>query len=163
MTSTFLRHDMDQESLMRRAVELSRTSVERGGLPFGAVVALGGEIIGEAYNEVAATSDPTAHAEIVAIRRAAARRGHFKLEGFVLYASSEPCPMCLAAAHWARIEKIFYGNTIEVTAGIGFLDRQILEQITRPRDARLLRCEQLLAAEAASVCRQWLDAKKDLQ
>jgi tRNA(Arg) A34 adenosine deaminase TadA len=96
---------MDQESLMRRAVALSRTSVERGGLPFGAVVALGGEIIGEAYNEVAATSDPTAHAEIVAIRRAAARRGHFKLEGFILYASSEPCPMCLAAAHWVRIEK----------------------------------------------------------
>src|SRR4029453_13646719 len=97
---------MDHRSLMRRAIELSRMSVERGGLPFGAVVALGGQVIGEAYNEVAVSSDPTAHAEIVAIRRAAASRHHYKLEGCVMYASSEPCPMCLAAAHWARIDKI---------------------------------------------------------
>lgn len=150
---------MDHESLMRRAIDLSRENVKSGGSPFGAVVALDGEVVGEAGNEVAATTDPTAHAEIVAIRRAALRVGSCNLFGCVLYASSEPCPMCLAAAHWAGIEKIFYGNAVEDTASIGFRDGHILKQIRCSRERRILPTEQLLADEAAAVYRQWLNAK----
>src|SRR5690242_16855489 len=145
--------ESDHESLMRRAIALSREGAERGGTPFGAVVAFHGKVVGEAFNEARATNDPTAHAEIVAIRRAGARLGRFWLTECVLYSSAEPCPMCLAAALWARIDKVFFGNGSEATENVGFIDRRILEELKRPRQERTMPSEQLLAAEAGQIGR----------
>jgi tRNA(Arg) A34 adenosine deaminase TadA len=151
--------ESDHESLMRRAIALSREGAERGGTPFGAVVAFHGEVVGEAFNEARATNDPTAHAEIVAIRRAGARLGRFWLTECVLYSSAEPCPMCLAAALWARIDKVFFGNGSEATENVGFIDRRILEELKRPRQERTMPSEQLLADEAGLAIQEWQDAK----
>jgi len=151
--------ESDHESLMRRAIALSREGAERGGTPFGAVVAFHGEVVGEAFNEARATNDPTAHAEIVAIRRAGARLGRFWLTECVLYSSAEPCPMCLAAALWARIDEVFFGNGSEATENVGFIDRRILEELKRPRQERTMPSEQLLADEAGLAIQEWQDAK----
>lgn len=119
---------------MGRAAELARRGVESGeGGPFGAVVVQEGKVVGEANNRVLATNDPTAHAEILAIRAAAQRLRRFHLDDCEIYTTCEPCPMCLAAIHWARIRRIHYALTRHDAAAIGFADADIYEAISSPR------------------------------
>ena len=149
------------EQFMRRAIELSRQEMQAGaGGPFAAVIVLDGKIVGEGWNKVTSTNDPTAHAEVSAIRDACTRLGTFSLEGAVMYASCEPCPMCLAAIFWARISKLYYANCTDDAASIGFDDREIYHQITLPGDHRDIPTERILAAEAIEVFREW-EAKAD--
>ncbi len=147
---------MPHEDYMRRAIELSRERMRAGeGGPFGAVVVLDGEIIGEGWNEVTSTNDPTAHAEIVAIRSACERIGDFSLEGAFIYTSCEPCPMCLAAIYWARISRIYYANTAADASEIGFDDEYLYEELALEMVERELEAERLLAEEAIVVFAEW--------
>jgi guanine deaminase len=121
---------------MDRAIELS--AISTGG-PFGAVIIdRNGNIIGEGHNEVTVSNDPTAHAEVVAIRRACKNSNNFSLEGCTIYTSCEPCPMCLAACYWARLDKIYYSNTRQDAADIGFDDSHIYEEIKKDNDKRAI-------------------------
>ena len=150
-----------REDFMRRAIALSREGMERGeGGPFGAVVVADGALVGEGHNRVVATLDPTAHAEVVAIRGACARLGRFDLSGCEIYTSCEPCPMCLAAVYWARLDRIWYANGRDDAARIGFDDALIYREVALPIGARQLPMERLLAAEARDVFDRWL-AKAD--
>lgn len=125
------------EAFLRRALELAQENVERGdGGPFGAVIVQDGRIIAEGWNRVIATHDPTAHAEVEAIRAACQQARHFHLPGATLYASSEPCPLCLAAAYWAQVARILYANDRALAAAIGFCDDELYEQFQQPREAR---------------------------
>ena len=127
----------DPSRFMTRAIEIAREGMWRGdGGPFGAVVVRDGEIIGEGWNRVVATNDPTAHGEITAIRAACARLGSFSLEGCEIHTTGEPCPMCLGAIHWARIRRIHYGFRIEDAAAIGFDDREFFRQLALPPELR---------------------------
>jgi tRNA(Arg) A34 adenosine deaminase TadA len=130
------------------------------GGPFGAVVVRDGKILGEGWNRVVASGDPTAHAEVTAIRNAAAAAGHFDLSGATIYASCEPCPMCLAAIHWARIGRIVYAAGCSDAASIGFDDGEIFDELRRPPHARRVVAEQALQDEAAAVMLDWA-AKSD--
>ena len=118
---------------MRHAVRLSAERMREGaGGPFGAVIVKDGKVIAEGWNEVTSANDPTAHAEVVAIRLACEKLGTFSLEGCDIYASCEPCPMCLAAIYWARIDRIFFANTREEAAAIGFDDEFLYREIPKP-------------------------------
>jgi tRNA(Arg) A34 adenosine deaminase TadA len=140
---------------MDRAIELS--GISTGG-PFGAVIMdKTGKIIGEGHNEVTVNNDPTAHAEIVAIRRACANIDNFSLEGCTIYTSCEPCPMCLAACYWARLDKIYYANTREDAANIGFDDEHIYEEIKKNKEDRkipIIPCDNTIAKE---IFRRWFE------
>jgi len=141
---------------MRRAIALSREMMEKGtGGPFGAVIVKDGRIIAEGFNQVTSSNDPTAHAEIVAIRAACASLGTFALRGSEIYTSCEPCPMCLAAIYWARIERIFYGNDRCDAARIGFDDEFLYREVALPPEARSLDMRQLLSAEARETFDAW--------
>ena len=141
---------------MRRAIALSRHGMEGGaGGPFGAVVVKDGRVIAEGWNQVTSTNDPTAHAEVVAIRRACAALGRFDLRGAVLYTSCEPCPMCLSAAYWARLDAVAYGNARDDAAAIGFDDQFLYDEVVKPIEARALPMRRLLAAEALEVFEAW--------
>jgi len=125
------------ETFLRRAVELSRRSLETGeGGPFGAVLVRNGEVLAEGWNRVLAANDPTAHAEVLAIREACRAQATFRLDGSILYASCEPCPMCLAAAYWAGVERIYYANTREEAAAIGFCDAELYRELALPGEER---------------------------
>jgi tRNA(Arg) A34 adenosine deaminase TadA len=151
----------EDAEFMRRAIALSRRGMEEGaGGPFGAVVALDGHMVAEGWNQVTSTNDPTAHAEVVAIRRACAALGRFELRGATLYTSCEPCPMCLAAAYWARLEAVVYANGREQAAAIGFDDQFLYAEVAKPVAARALRMRRLLATEALEVFEAWA-AKPD--
>lgn len=137
---------------MRRAIDLGRQGMQAGdGGPFGAVIVRLGEIVGEGWNRVVATGDPTAHGEVVAIRDACRRLGTFALNGCELYTSGEPCPMCLGAIYWARIERVFYGFRVEDAARIGFEDRFIYGELAKPLHARAIPEAQVLGDEALHV------------
>ncbi|MRS12275.1 MAG: nucleoside deaminase [Actinobacteria bacterium] len=141
---------------MQRAIALSREKMrEDEGGPFAAVVVRDGAIVGEGWNQVTGHNDPTAHAEIVAIREACRTLGSFSLEGCVIYTSCEPCPMCLAAIHWAHIERVYFANTAEDAAAIGFDDARLYRELALPRDERSLPLERLCAEEAIEVFREW--------
>jgi tRNA(Arg) A34 adenosine deaminase TadA len=140
---------------MRRAIALSCESVETGGGPFGAVVVRDGRIIGEGANRVVPDRDPTAHAEVVAIRDACRTIGSHDLSGSVVYTSCEPCPMCLAAVWWARVREVVYGNGRADAAAIGFDDAAIYDEVARPLEARALPLRRLAADEAAEAFRLW--------
>jgi tRNA(Arg) A34 adenosine deaminase TadA len=147
--------DRPPEEFMRRAIELSRHGMRRGdGGPFGAVVVRGGAVVGEGWNRVLSTNDPTAHAEVEAIRDASRTLGRFDLSGCELFTSAEPCPMCLAATYWARIARVFYANSHADTAAIGFDDSMILGELRKPA-ARLIPEARLLADEALAVFREY--------
>jgi len=152
---------MTPEDHMRRAIDLSEAMMRsnRGG-PFGAVVVKDGAVIAEGFNKVTSDNDPTAHAEIVAIRAACEHLGTFLLDGCEIYTSCEPCPMCLAAIYWARISRIYYANTRQDAAGIGFDDNHIYREIPLPIAARSVPMERLLADDAAQAFHEW-DAKSD--
>lgn len=145
-----------QREFMERAIELSQYQMRtRRGGPFGAVIVKGGRIIAEGCNEVIARNDPTAHAEMMALRRAGSRLHAFHLVGCEIYASCEPCPMCLAAIYWARIEKIYFANTAEDAAEIGFDDASFYREIQIPRTQRRIPSRQLMRDEALPVFREW--------
>lgn len=146
---------------MKRAIELSRVHMHAGhGGPFGAVIVKDGRIIGEGWNCVTSTNDPTAHAEVVAIRNACKNIADFELQGAELYTSCEPCPMCLSAAYWARLAKIYYGNTREDAARHQFDDDFIYKEIPLPLERRTLPMVQFLSPEAYQVFKEW-DSKND--
>lgn len=140
---------------MARAIALSEESVRRGGGPFGAVIARSGDIIAEAANNVTIEHDPTAHAEVSAIRKAARALGTFSLEGCEIYTSCEPCPMCLGAIYWARIDKVYYANNRTDAARIGFDDDFIYREIELKPDMRQKPSEVIMAEEAAKAFRLW--------
>jgi tRNA(Arg) A34 adenosine deaminase TadA len=146
---------MDDMTFMRRAIELSRQSALGTEGPFGAVVVKDGRIVGEGFNRVVPTGDPTAHAEVVAIREACRTLGTHVLDGAVLYTSCEPCPMCLGAAWWARVAEIVYANDRADAAAIGFDDDAIYEEVAAPLDRRKLPIRRLGAAEALEVFKAW--------
>lgn len=149
-------HDPLHETFLRRAVELSRRSLETGeGGPFGAVLVRNGEILAEGWNRVLATNDPTAHAEVLVIREACRAQSAFRLPGAVLYASCEPCPMCLSAAYWAGLERIYYANTREEAAAIGFCDAELYRELVLPGDKRRLPALHLPLAGAFEPMEQW--------
>ena len=141
---------------MRRAITLSRDKMraDEGG-PFAAVVVRDGEVVAEGWNQVTGHNDPTAHAEIVAIREACRELGTFSLEGCVIFTSCEPCPMCLAAIHWAHIDQVYFANTAEDAAAIGFDDARLYRELALPRDERTLPMVRLLPTEALEVFREW--------
>ncbi|MFI3315472.1 MAG: nucleoside deaminase [Rikenellaceae bacterium] len=151
---------MKREEYMQQAIDLSVESVKNGGGPFGAVIVKDGEIISKASNSVTITNDPTAHAEVNAIRSACASLGSFSLEGCELYTSCEPCPMCLGAAYWAGVKKIYFGNTRADAKDIDFDDSFIYDEIPLNPAARSIPSEQLLREEAIVAFELW-ESKED--
>lgn len=145
---------------MKRAIEMSRKGLLNGGGPFGALIVRNGEIIAEAHNTVTIGNDPTAHAEVNAIRFAAKKLGKFDLSDCEIYTSCEPCPMCLSAIYWARIPKIYFGNTYHDAASIGFSDKHIYQELLLNREERTLEYHQLCRAEALEVFNEW-ELKQD--
>ena len=146
----------DRAAFMRRAIELSRHSMESGaGGPFGAVVVRNGRIVGEGHNQVTPNNDPTAHAEVVAIRDACQRLGTFDLSDCELYTSCEPCPMCLGATYWARIGRMFYACTQADAEAVGFDDAFIYREIDLPHAQRKLPTIQLMREEGWGVLQTW--------
>ncbi|MDJ0632107.1 MAG: nucleoside deaminase [Xenococcaceae cyanobacterium MO_188.B29] len=143
---------------MGEAIALSEESVRSGkGGPFGAVIVKEGKIIAKAHNQVTSTNDPTAHAEIVAIRKACQVLQTFNLKGCELYTSCEPCPMCLGAIYWARLDKVYYANTKADAAQIGFDDRFIYDELKLPLAQRHLPMIQLMPTEAAIAFQEWVE------
>lgn len=143
---------------MRRAIALSLDMMRAGrGGPFGAIVVKDNQIIGEGYNKVTSTQDPTAHAEIVAIREACRTLGSFSLSSCEIYTSCEPCPMCLSAIYWARLERLYFANTRTDAAAIGFDDEKIYKEIGKPLADQRIPTTQLLAEEGIAAFREWED------
>jgi guanine deaminase len=141
---------------MQRAIELSLENVRSGsGGPFAALVVSGGEIIATGTNQVTSINDPTAHAEIVAIRTACHEISDFQLSDCQLYTTCEPCPMCMGAIYWARLAKVYYANTREDAAKIGFDDSFIYDQLVVPLDARKIPMIPLMRDEALEAFREW--------
>jgi tRNA(Arg) A34 adenosine deaminase TadA len=141
---------------MARAIELAIENVRSGrGGPFGAVIVRGGEIIAEGANSVTTTNDPTAHAEVLAIRAACARLGAFELRGCELYTSSEPCPMCLGAIYWARPDRVYFGGSAADASRAGFDDSLIYREIAEPHALRKIPMTQLMREEALEAFRAW--------
>jgi guanine deaminase len=145
-----------QLAFMRRAIALATENVRSGrGGPFGAVIVRNGQMIAEGANSVTVTSDPTAHAEINAIREACRKLSAFELRGCSIYTSCEPCPMCLAAIYWARIDRIYYGNTCEDAARIGFDDSFLYRELALPPGQRSIPTILSLHAEAQESFAAW--------
>ncbi len=147
---------MTADDFMKRAIELSREhmNLNHGG-PFGAVIVKDGKIIGEGWNQVSSSNDPTAHAEISAIRKAAQTIRKFDLAGAEIYTSCEPCSMCLSAIYWARIDKIYYGNTRKDAAQIQFDDDFIYQEVAKPIQDRKIPMRQIMYPDALSVFKEW--------
>lgn len=142
---------------LRRAINLATENVVTGrGGPFAAVIVRDGKIVGEGVNTVTATHDPTAHGEVNAIRAATKALGTFTLAGCELYTSCEPCPMCLAAAYWARLDAIYYGASAADAARAGFDDAFLYEELRKSHDARTLSSTQLIGDEAWASFAAWL-------
>ena len=146
---------MKKEDFMRKAIELSIENVKNGGGPFGAVIVKDGEIVATGVNRVTANHDPTAHAEVSAIRAACQKLGTFDLSGCGIYTSCEPCPMCLGAIYWAHLDKIYYGNNKTDAARIGFDDSFIYDELALKREDRNKAMEELLPDEAIAAFQAW--------
>ena len=144
------------EKFMREAIRLSIWEMRRGhGGPFGAVVVRGGKIVGRGCNRVTSANDPTAHAEVVAIRAACKRLRTHQLDDCELYTSCEPCPMCLSAIYWARVKHVYYANTRKDAAEIGFDDDFIYREVALPIRRRKLRMKQFMREEALGAFAEW--------
>ena len=148
---------MTHQELMQMAIRLSEENVQNGGGPFGAVIAKEGVVIATGVNRVTANNDPTAHAEVSAIREACRKVKNFKLDGCVVYSSCEPCPMCLSALYWAGISKIYYANTKDDAKTIDFDDSFIYEQHSLDRNDRSIPCHQMMHDEALHAFEMWRD------
>ena len=145
---------------MLDAIELSKQNINEGGGPFGAVIVKEGQIIATGANRVTDENDPTAHAEVKAIREACKKRKTFDLSGCTIYTSCEPCPMCLGAIYWAHIDKVYYGNNKSDARNIGFDDSFIYDELELPINKRKVEFIQLLPDEAIKAFQQW-DSKED--
>jgi guanine deaminase len=153
MTNDNARND---RGFLLRAIDASNATVGNGnGGPFGVVIVKDGKIIAEGGNEVLLSNDPTAHAEVVAIRRACDKLGAFSLAGATLYSSCEPCPMCLAAIYWARITRVVYANTREAAEKVGFDDALIYDEIAKLPGMRKIACEHMPLPEAKAAFEAW--------
>jgi guanine deaminase len=148
---------------LRRAIELSWESVTKGGGPFGSVITKNGEVLAESYNKVTLLNDPTAHAEINAIRIAAQKLNTFDLSGCKIYSSCEPCPMCLGAIYWARLDQIFFAATRDDAEKIGFDDSFIYSEISCPPKKRRIKTVQLLREEALKALKAWDESEKKVK
>jgi len=147
---------MTPDHWLQRAIALSQQHMQANvGGPFGAVIVRGDQLVAEGWNQVTSSADPTAHAEVVAIRLACKAQGSFSLAGCVLYASCEPCPMCLAAAYWARIDRIVFAAGRADAAAIGFDDAFIYDQLPLPIEQRSLPMQQALREDAVKVFQMW--------
>lgn len=142
---------------MKRAITLAEESVKKGGGPFGAVIVKDGEIVAEAANRVTLDNDPTAHAEVGAIRLAARKMGTFDLSGLDIYTSCEPCPMCLGAIYWARLSHIYYGGTREDAARAGFDDDFIYRELELKPADRHKPIEMIMRTEAIKAFKLWME------
>lgn len=146
-----------KSEFMKRAIELSRDHMNKGdGGPFGAVIVKDGKIISEGWNQVSSTNDPTAHAEVNAIRKACQDLNTFELSGCEIYTSCEPCPMCLGAIYWAHIDKVYYANTREDAAKINFDDEFLYFEISQPKEKRKIPIIQIERNEALKVFEEWM-------
>jgi guanine deaminase len=153
-----------EQRFLLRAIELSRKGMQQlQGGPFGCVIVKDGVIVGEGHNEVTATNDPTAHAEVTAIRKACRNLGTYQLTGCDIYTSCEPCPMCLGAIYWARPRRVIYANTKEQAAAIAFDDQFIYQEMERPHLDRSIPFIHHPLPEAAAVFEDWkhLEGKKE--
>ena len=148
---------IEDRHFMQMAIDLSIENVANGGGPFGAVIVRNGEVLSTGTNRVTANNDPTAHAEVSAIRSACAKEQSFKLEGCTCYTSCEPCPMCLSALYWAGVERIVYGNTKDDAKAINFDDSFIYDELEVDYDKRKIRCEHFLRDEALGAFRKWAE------
>ena len=145
---------------MEMAARISYDNIDKGGGPFGAVIVRGDEVVSTGANSVTLLNDPTAHAEVLAIRAACARLKNFKLDDCIVYSSCEPCPMCLSALYWAGVKKIFFGNTKEDAAAIDFSDQFIYEELERRREDRRLPAIHVEGSSAIRAFEKWA-AKTD--
>ena len=146
---------MTKQELMQRAIDLAVENVRNGGGPFGAVIARGGEIVAEGVNRVTSQHDPTAHAEVQAIRKACSELNTFDLTGLDIYASCEPCPMCLGAIYWAHLDHLYFAGTKDDAARIGFDDAFIYKELPLPIHERKLPTEAMMNAEAHAPFVAW--------
>ena len=148
-------HDM-KTTMMRRAIALSAEKMRAGcGGPFGAVIVKDGQVIAEGFNQVTTANDPTAHAEVMAIREACRKLDSFSLEGCEIYSSCEPCPMCLAAIYWARLDALYFANTRADAAAIGFDDEALYQEVPKPWNQRSMPTEHLELPEAREIFQEW--------
>lgn len=147
-----------KKKFMKRAIDLSREHMNQGhGGPFGAVIVKDGAIAGEGWNCVTSSNDPTAHAEVVAIRQACEKLNSFDLSNCVIFTSCEPCPMCLSAIYWARLSEIYYANTRADAAAIAFSDDYIYQEVAKSLEARSIPIKPLMRDEANLVFQEWLN------
>lgn len=147
---------MTSEELMRKTIRLANENIKNGGGPFGALIAdKDGNIVSTGVNRVTANNDPTAHAEVCAIRNASEKLKTFNLEGYTIYTSCEPCPMCLGAIYWAHLDKIYYGNTKSDAKKINFDDSFIYDELSLSPAERKLASQQLLHGEAIKTFESW--------
>ena len=144
-----------KNEFMKRAIELSIESVNKGGGPFGCVIVKDEKIVSEGSNKVTSSKDPTAHGEIVAIREACKKINNFSLSGFELYSSCEPCPMCLSAIYWARIDKVYFANTRKDAQKIDFDDSLIYSEFQKNIDKRKIPMVQMMRSEALQAFELW--------
>lgn len=150
----------EDRKFMQMAIDLSVANIDTGGGPFGAVVVRDGEVIATGANRVTPNNDPTAHAEVSAIRAACSALNTFKLDGCTVYSSCEPCPMCLSALYWAGVERICYGNTKSDAKDISFDDSFIYDQFDLNYEERSIKCEHFMREEALAAFRKW-EEKED--
>lgn len=155
VTDIILLRKYEKGRFYAKAIELSIENVKNGGGPFGAVIVKDGEIVATGVNRVTANHDPTAHAEVSAIRAACQKLGTFDLSGCEIYTSCEPCPMCLGAIYWAHLDKIYYGNNKTDAARIGFDDSFIYDELALKREDRNKAMEELLPDEAIAAFQAW--------
>jgi len=148
---------------MREAIALSVKNIDNGGGPFGAVIVKNGEIIAHGVNRVTSNNDPTAHAEVMAIREAASKLGTFDLAGCEIYSSCEPCPMCLGAIYWAHLDKLYYGNTKSDDKEIDFDDSFIYDELELPKEKRKIPTIQILREEAIEAFDKWKNKEDKIE
>ncbi len=148
---------------MKLAIDLSIKNIEKGGGPFGAVIVKDGEIIAASANSVTIDNDPTAHAEVNAIREACKKLKTFDLSGCEIYSSCEPCPMCLGAIYWARIDKLYFANTKNDADAIGFSDNFIYDEIAKPYSERNLKTENLMREDAIKAFELWSQTENKIE
>ena len=154
---------LDHEKFMREAINLSIENIDKGGGPFGAVIVRDGKVVARGVNRVTSLNDPTAHAEVTAIREAAKELKDFNLSGCEIYTSCEPCPMCLAAIYWARIDKIYFANTKTDAKNIGFDDSFIYDEIEKPFEKRAIETKQILREEALQAFKRWEESENKIE
>lgn len=154
---------INSNDLMRQAIKLSIDNIDKGGGPFGAIVVRKGEVVASAANSVTNDNDPTAHAEVSVIRKAAKKLKTFDLSDCEIYTSCEPCPMCLGAIYWSGIKVVYYGNNKQDAADIDFDDKFIYQELDKPLNRRKVKFEQLLPDEAKIAFRKWTKSENKIE